>query len=68
IMVQGQMWAFRRWALQKNYTLERYIETQTKSILDQITKYSILYINYYTRTLSEQSLNIFLQFIITLST
>jgi len=39
IMVLGQMWAFRRWALQKNYTLDRYIETQSKSILDQITKH-----------------------------
>ena len=37
IMVLGQMWAFRRWALQKNYTLERYIETQSKSILEQIS-------------------------------
>jgi AcrR family transcriptional regulator len=37
IMVLGQMWAFRRWALQKNYTLERYIESQSKSILDQIS-------------------------------
>ncbi|MEE8136765.1 MAG: TetR/AcrR family transcriptional regulator [Thermodesulfobacteriota bacterium] len=37
IMVLGQMWAFRRWALQKNYTLDRYIETQSKTILDQIS-------------------------------
>ena len=37
IMVLGQMWAFRRWALQKNYTLERYIETQSKSIIEQIS-------------------------------
>lgn len=37
IMVLGQMWAFRRWALQKEYTLERYIETQSDSIVDQIT-------------------------------
>jgi len=37
IMVLGQMWAFRRWALQKHYTLERYIESQSKSILDQIS-------------------------------
>ena len=39
IMVLGQMWAFRRWALRKNYTLDRYIETQSKSILDQIIKH-----------------------------
>lgn len=36
IMVLGQMWAFRRWVLQKNYTLERYIEIQTESILARI--------------------------------
>ena len=36
IMVLGQMWAFRRWVLQKNYTLERYIEIQTDSILSRI--------------------------------
>ncbi|RSK28976.1 TetR/AcrR family transcriptional regulator [Bacillus sp. HMF5848] len=29
IFVQGQMWAFRRWALQREYTLEQYIELQT---------------------------------------
>ena len=28
IIVQGQMWAFRRWALQKAYTLDEYIEWQ----------------------------------------
>ena len=37
IMVLGHMWAFRRWMLQKNYTLERYIETQTNLILDVLT-------------------------------
>ena len=36
IMVQGQMWAFRRWAIQRGYTLERYIETQCNSLIDQI--------------------------------
>lgn len=36
IMVLGQMWAFRRWVIQKNYTLERYIEIQTSSILSKI--------------------------------
>ncbi len=34
IMVQGQMWAFRRWVLQKKYTLERYIEIQSAIILN----------------------------------
>jgi TetR/AcrR family transcriptional regulator, cholesterol catabolism regulator len=28
IFVQGQMWAFRRWALQKVYTLDEYIDLQ----------------------------------------
>ena len=28
IFVQGQMWAFRRWALQKQFTIEEYIEKQ----------------------------------------
>ncbi len=36
IMVLGHMWAFRRWMLQKNYTLDRYIETQTKIILSTL--------------------------------
>ncbi len=36
IMVLGQMWAFRRWVLKKNYTLERYIEIQTSIILSRI--------------------------------
>ncbi|MGI9554080.1 MAG: TetR/AcrR family transcriptional regulator, partial [Thermodesulfobacteriota bacterium] len=36
IMVLGQMWAFRRWVIQKNYTLERYTEIQTSSILSRI--------------------------------
>ena len=31
IIVQGQMWAFRRWALQKLYTLDEYIELQTSN-------------------------------------
>lgn len=30
IFVQGQMWGFRRWALQKLYTLEEYTELQTE--------------------------------------
>ena len=36
IMVLGQMWAFRRWILQKKYTLDRYIEIQTSCILSRI--------------------------------
>ena len=36
IVVQGQMWAFRRWALRKHYTLDEFIELQTKLIFDGI--------------------------------
>ena len=32
VVVQGQMWAFRRWALQGNYTIERYIQVQTDQL------------------------------------
>ncbi|HIV73581.1 MAG TPA: TetR/AcrR family transcriptional regulator [Candidatus Pseudogracilibacillus intestinigallinarum] len=28
IFVQGQMWAFRRWTLQKQYTIDEYIQMQ----------------------------------------
>lgn len=33
IFVQGQMWGFRRWVLQKVYTVEEYIELQTKLLI-----------------------------------
>ncbi|AOV08856.1 TetR/AcrR family transcriptional regulator [Sporosarcina ureilytica] len=33
IVVQGQMWAFRRWALNKHYTIEKYIEIQQNQLL-----------------------------------
>ncbi|QOR66542.1 TetR/AcrR family transcriptional regulator [Cytobacillus suaedae] len=38
IFVQGQMWGFRRWALQKIYTLDQYIELQTSLLLNGIHK------------------------------
>ncbi len=38
IIVQGQMWGFRRWVIQKHYSLEEYIEIQTNLILNGITK------------------------------
>jgi TetR/AcrR family transcriptional regulator, cholesterol catabolism regulator len=38
IFVKGQMWGFRRWALHKMYTLEDYIELQTKVILQGVGK------------------------------
>ncbi|GIW46314.1 MAG: TetR family transcriptional regulator [Deltaproteobacteria bacterium] len=36
IMVLGQMWAFRRWVLQKHYKIDRYIDIQTRFILKQL--------------------------------
>lgn len=33
IIVIGQMWAFRRWYLQKHYTLEEYVRLQTEIVL-----------------------------------
>lgn len=33
IVVQGQMWAFRRWALSEAYTIEKYIDIQTEQLL-----------------------------------
>jgi AcrR family transcriptional regulator len=36
IMVLGQMWVFRRWALGKQFTLEEFMEKQMSLILDQI--------------------------------
>ncbi|MFX3624404.1 MAG: TetR/AcrR family transcriptional regulator [Ectobacillus sp.] len=36
IFVQGQMWGFRRWAMQKLYTLEEYTELQTNYLLHGI--------------------------------
>jgi TetR/AcrR family transcriptional regulator, cholesterol catabolism regulator len=38
IFVQGQMWGFRRWALQKLYTLEEYITLQTELLISGITR------------------------------
>lgn len=38
IMVLGQMWAFRRWSIQKQYTLERYTEIQTDGILSRLSR------------------------------
>ena len=36
ISVLGQMWAFRRWHLQKQFTIDRYIAIQTDFILGLI--------------------------------
>lgn len=37
IFVQGQMWGFRRWMLQKSFTLEEYIELQTNLLLEGVS-------------------------------
>ncbi|HZG15436.1 MAG TPA: TetR/AcrR family transcriptional regulator [Candidatus Bathyarchaeia archaeon] len=37
IMVLGEMWVFRRWALKKHYTLEEYIEKQIALLLKEIS-------------------------------
>lgn len=37
IMVEGQMWSFRRWETQKNYSLRSYINIQTDLILNSLT-------------------------------
>ncbi len=36
IMVTGQMWAFRRWIVQKNYTLERFIELKSALVIKEL--------------------------------
>jgi AcrR family transcriptional regulator len=36
IFVLGQMWCFRRWALQKQYTLEEYVDLQTEMLFSGI--------------------------------
>lgn len=36
IFVQGQMWGFRRWLLQRMFTLDEYIQLQTKTVLNML--------------------------------
>ncbi|MBM6616780.1 TetR/AcrR family transcriptional regulator [Bacillus suaedaesalsae] len=38
IFVQGQMWGFRRWALQKLYSLEEYTNSQIENLLTGINR------------------------------
>lgn len=33
LVVQGQMWAFRRWALSKEYSIEQFTELQIQVLL-----------------------------------
>jgi TetR/AcrR family transcriptional regulator, cholesterol catabolism regulator len=37
VFVQGQMWGFRRWALQKRYSLQEYIDLQVELLFAGIT-------------------------------
>ncbi|MEK5079215.1 TetR/AcrR family transcriptional regulator [Solibacillus sp. FSL W7-1436] len=39
IVVQGQSWAFRKWALQKRYTIDQYINLQTTMFLQGIMQF-----------------------------
>lgn len=39
IVVQGQSWAFRKWALQKRYTIDQYIKLQTTMFLQGIMQF-----------------------------
>lgn len=39
VVIQGQSWAFRKWALQKRYTIEQYIELQTTMFLHGILQF-----------------------------
>jgi len=38
VVVQGQMWAFRRWALSSTYTIEDYIKIQTDQLFYGLVK------------------------------
>lgn len=40
IVIQGQMWAFRRWALARQYSIEEFIEIQIDHLLKGIEKES----------------------------
>lgn len=39
IVVLGQMWAFRRWTIQKMYSLDEYIDIQVRLIFEGIRKH-----------------------------
>jgi len=40
IVVQGQSWAFRKWALRKAFTIDEYIDLQTKLLISGIVGFS----------------------------
>jgi AcrR family transcriptional regulator len=39
IFIQGQMWGFRRWMLQKSFTLDEYIDLQTNLLFFGVNGY-----------------------------
>lgn len=41
IVVQGQMWGFRRWTIQKQYSLDDYIKMQTDWIFQGLKGYMV---------------------------
>lgn len=38
IFIQGQMWGFRRWILQKRFTLETYVDKQVQFLLSSLAQ------------------------------
>ena len=40
LVVQGQMWAFRRWAIRSSYTIDDFIRLQTDQLLNGLVKSS----------------------------
>ncbi|MEZ7172530.1 TetR/AcrR family transcriptional regulator [Sporosarcina sp. OR05] len=40
VVIQGQMWAFRRWAIQSQYSIDAFITLQTDQLLNGIVKSS----------------------------
>lgn len=41
LVVQGQMWAFRRWAIRSTYTIDDFIRLQTDQLLNGITRCTV---------------------------
>ncbi len=41
VVVQGQMWGFRRWSIQKQYTLDEYIQMQTDWIFSGLEAHMV---------------------------
>src|SRR5690625_4026817 len=41
ILIHGHMWGFRRWMLHKYYTIDQYIDMQTKLLLQTIQQHTV---------------------------